>query len=74
MKITLAPEFYSLEAVADMTQQFSDFMRVESVVGEEMLLIMNVKQEYDEERSQIINAFLNNILELSIQDIMNNER
>ncbi|MDW2643564.1 hypothetical protein RYZ59_08200 [Citrobacter sp. HN-141] len=74
MKITLDPEFYSLEAVADMTQQFSDFMRVESVVGEEMLLIMNVKQEYDEERSQIINAFLNNILELSIQDIMNNER
>lgn len=74
MKITLDPEFYSLEAVADMTQQFSDFMRVESVVGEEMLLIMNVKQEYGEERSQIINAFLNNILELSIQDIMNNER
>ena len=74
MKITLDPEFYSLEAVADMTQRFSDFMRVESVVGEEMLLIMNVKQEYDEERSQIINAFLNNILELSIQDIMNNER
>lgn len=74
MKITLDPEFYSLEAVADMTQQFSDFMRVESVAGEEMLLIMNVKQEYNEERSQIINAFLNNILELSIQDIMNNER
>ena len=69
MKITLDPEFYSLEAVADMTQQFSD-----SVAGEEMLLIMNVKQEYNEERSQIINAFLNNILELSIQDIMNNER
>lgn len=74
MRINLDPEFYTQAAVSNMTQQFSDFMRVEYGAGEGMLLTMSVKEEHQAESALIINTFLNNILELSIQDIMNNER
>lgn len=74
MKIKLDHGFYTLAALSDMAQQFSNFMSVEYVVGEEMFLTMRVKEENQAESALIIHTFLNNILELSIQDIMKNER
>lgn len=74
MQMKLDPEFYSYTALSDMAQQFSDFMSVEYVIGEEMSLTMSVKEEHQAESAMIINTFLNNILELSIQDTMSNER
>lgn len=74
MRITLDSGFYTHSALSNMAQQFSDFMSVEYVVGEEITVTMSVKEEHQAERTLIINTFLNNILELSIQDIMNHER
>lgn len=74
MRINLDPEFYTQAAILNMTQQFSDFMHIECVAGKEMSLTMSVREEHQAESALIINTFLNNILELSIQDIMNNER
>lgn len=73
MKITLDAGFYTRTALATMTQQFVDFMRVECATGKDISLTMSVNEEYLAESSMIINTFLNNILELSIQEVMNNE-
>lgn len=73
MRIILDAEFYTQEALSNMAQQFSEFMSAEYTVGEEIALMMTVKEECQAENTLIINTFLNNILELSIQGIMNNE-
>lgn len=73
MRITLDSVFYTRAALSEMAQQFSDFMTIECSAGEDMTLTMGVKEEHQAESSLIINTFLNNILELSIQDVMNNE-
>lgn len=73
MRIILDAEFYTQEALSNMAQQFSGFMSTEYTIGEEISLTMTVKEECQAENALIINTFLNNILELSIQGIMNNE-
>lgn len=73
MRITLDPGFYTQTALSNMAHQFSSFMSVEWSAGTEISLTMNVKEEHQADSSLIVNTFLNNILELSIQDIMNNE-
>lgn len=74
MLIKLDPIFYTLESIHNMSKQFSDYMRVELSANEEICLKMSVKEEHQSESVLIINTFLNNILELSIQDMMSNER
>ncbi|MDK4746326.1 hypothetical protein QOY93_13305 [Leclercia adecarboxylata] len=74
MKITLDAGFYTRTALSAMTEQFVEFMRVECSTGEDMSLTLSVKEEYLTESSATIHTFLNNILELSIQEVMNNER
>ena len=73
MRITLDPVFYTQTALSSMAPQFSSFMSVEWSAGTEISLTMSVKEEHQADSSLIVNTFLNNILELSIQDIMNNE-
>ncbi|EOQ48171.1 hypothetical protein WC7_02410 [Citrobacter sp. KTE151] len=74
MLIKLDPDFYTPESICNMARQFSDYMSVEFDANEEICLKMSVKAEHQPESVLIINTFLNNILELSIQDMMSNER
>lgn len=73
MLMKLDPDFYAQHAIADMVQQFSEYMNVKFYISEEVNLTIDVKDGFQEESTLIINTFLNNILELSIQDSMNNE-
>ena len=68
MLIKLDPDFYTQHAIADMVQQFSEYMNVKFYISEEVNLTIDVKDGCQEESTLIINTFLNNILELSIQD------
>lgn len=74
MMIQLDPQFYSQGAIDLMVQQFTEFLSVECTIHEAICLRINVNDKYHSDAPLIINTLLNNILDLSVQDIMNNER
>lgn len=74
MIIKLDPHFYTQGAVENVAQQFNDYLSVELTIKEAFCLRMNINEEYLSDAPLIINTFLTNILDLSIQDIMHNER
>ncbi len=74
MKITLDPEYYTREAIANMASQFSDYMVVDFYSDKSLCLALRVRDEHLQSSTLIMNTFLNNILELSIQDRMNHGR
>lgn len=74
MIIKLDPQFYTQDAIENIAQQFNDYLSVEFTINEAFCLRMNINEEYLSDASLIINTFLTNILDLSIQDIMHNER
>ncbi|CAM8252298.1 hypothetical protein L370_03337 [Enterobacter sp. MGH 24] len=74
MIIKLDPHFYTQSAVENVAQQFNDYLSVEFTIKEAFCLRMNINEAYLSDAPLIINTFLTNILDLSIQDIMHNER
>ena len=74
MIIKLDQQFYTQDAIENIAQQFNDYLSVEFTINEAFCLRMNINEEYLSDASLIINTFLTNILDLSIQDIMHNER
>ena len=74
MIIKLDPHFYTQGAIENIAQQFNDYLSVEFTIKEAFCLRMNINEEYLSDAPLIINTFLTNILDLSIQDIMHNER
>lgn len=74
MIIKLDPLFYTQDAIDNMVQQFTDYLSVECTINEAICLRMNISEEYLSDAPLIINTLLTNILDLSIQDTMNNER
>jgi hypothetical protein len=74
MIIKLDPHFYTQSAVENVAQQFNDYLSVKFTIKEAFCLRMNIHKEYLSDAPLIINTFLTNILDLSIQDIMHNER
>ena len=73
MKIQLAPNFYTKPSIETMLEQFSEYLTGSCTLAEEMHLELNVRDEFCTHSVEIINSFLNNILELTIQDVMINE-
>jgi hypothetical protein len=74
MIIKLDPLFYTQGAIENIAQQFNEYLSVEFTIKETFCLRMNINEEYLSDAPLIINTFLTNILDLSIQDIMHNER
>lgn len=74
MIIKLDPHFYTQGAIENITQQFNDYLSAEFTIKEAFCLRININKEYLSDAPLIINTFLTNILDLSIQDIMHNER
>jgi hypothetical protein len=74
MIIKLDPHFYTQGAIENITQQFNDYLSVEFTIKEAFCLRININKEHLSDAPLIINTFLTNILDLSIQDIMHNER
>lgn len=73
MKMTLDPDYYTRTAIDNMAEQFSEYMSVEIYKLQALSLTMRVNEPYLAEAPTIIHTFLNNILELSIQEIASNE-
>lgn len=73
MKMVLDPDFYTLAAIENMVEQFSAYMSVESGADDGLCLTMTPAEGLQAEGTIIINTFLNNILELSIQERLINE-
>lgn len=73
MKIILDSDFYTQHAIEKMTELYSDYLLVKSRRGNGFILDLIVKKEHLIRRSEIINTFLNNSLELSIQEKFNYE-
>ena len=74
MKVILDGDFYTYSAIENMAIQFSEYITVEGSLAEGIVLHMNVHDAYKLQRNVIINTFLNNILELSIQEHLEDER
>ena len=72
--ITLDSDFYVSAVIDEMICQFADFMTVSYSENDAFRLTMQVKEQYQVEKETLIHSFLNNILELSIQDIFNHGR
>ncbi|EWG71932.1 hypothetical protein FHW31_001157 [Enterobacter asburiae] len=73
MIIKLDPLFYTQSAIENIAQQFNEYLSVEFTIKEAFCLRINTNEEYLSDAHLIINTFLTNILDLSIQDIMHNE-
>ncbi|OAT19768.1 hypothetical protein M979_1080 [Buttiauxella noackiae ATCC 51607] len=73
MNIQLASNIYSLPAIENMLEQFSDYLEGHCVFNGELDLQLNVRDEFRSDYAEIINSFLNNILDLSIQEKLNHE-
>lgn len=74
MIIQLDPHFYTQGAIDNIAQQFNDYLSVEFTINEAFCLRMTINDEYLSDAPLIFNTFLTNFLDLSIQDIMHNER
>ncbi|ELN2736077.1 hypothetical protein RJ495_003432 [Pluralibacter gergoviae] len=74
MKVILDGDFYTYSAIENMANQFSEYITVEVSHAEGIVLQMNVHDAYKLQRNVIINTFLNNVLELSIQEHLEDER
>ncbi|WP_133461674.1 hypothetical protein [Scandinavium goeteborgense] len=73
MKMTLDPDFYTHTAIENMKVQFSEYMSVEVDAIQALSLTLVVSDPCLAHAPTIINTFLNNILELSIQEIVSHE-
>jgi hypothetical protein len=73
MKLTLDPEIYTLTAIENMVEQFAAYMNVDVQIENGLSLTMTVTEPHQADRTVIIHSFLNNILELSIQEQLNDE-
>lgn len=73
MKLTLDPEIYTQTAIENMVEQFSAYMHVDVLVDNGLNLTMAVTESHQADSAVIIHSFLNNILELSIQEQLNDE-
>lgn len=74
MTIDLDADFYALTVIKTMAEQFSDYMEIEYIVKENNISIeMIINQQFQNDQGMIINTFMNNVFELSIQEKMNNE-
>ena len=74
MKVILDGDFYTYSAIENMANQFSEYITVEVSPADGIVLQMNVHDAYKLQRNVIINTFLNNALELSIQEHLEDER
>ena len=74
MQVILDGDFYTYSAIENMANQFSEYITVEVSHAEGIVLQMNVHDAYKLQRNVIINTFLNNVLELSIQEHLEDER
>lgn len=74
MKVILDDDFYTYSTIENMASQFSEYITVEVSLAEGIVLQMNVHDAYKLQRNVIINTFLNNVLELSIQEHLEDER
>lgn len=72
MKITLASDFYTHSAIEKITNQFSEYIIVNWIFDNEIHLDLQIKDEFSPQSKKIINSFLNNILDLSIQEKFKN--
>lgn len=70
MNIILAPEYYTQHAINEMLNQFSDYLSVQMTVKNEIHLDVKVADEYLKDEKEIVSAFLNGALELSIQELL----
>ncbi len=73
MKIQLASSFYTQVSIENMLEQFSDYLTGNYVFDDTLHLNLYVRDEFHSHQAEIINSFLNNILELSIQEKIKNE-
>lgn len=73
MKIQLAVNFYTQESIENMLEQFSDYLKGSCTFDNEIHLNLCVSDAFQGQQMEIINSFLNNILELSVQEKIKNE-
>lgn len=73
MKIQLASSFYTQASIENMLEQFSDYLSGDYLFNDELHLNLYVRDEFYSHRAEIINSFLNNILELSVQEKIKHE-
>lgn len=73
MKIQLAPDFYARTSIENMLEQFSEYLTGKCTWDDQIHMELNVRDQFCAHSVEIINSFLNNILELTIQDVMTNE-
>ena len=74
MIIKLDPLFYTQSSIENIAQQFNEYLSVEFTIKEAFCLRISINKKYLSDAPLIMNTFLTNILDLSIQDIMHNER
>lgn len=73
MKIKLDPDIYTQSAINKMIKWFSPYLKVSVICYNEMEIELVVVEEYQEHRIEVINTFMNNILDLSIVERLDYE-
>jgi len=73
MKIKLASDIYTTNAIVDMAGQFSSYLHVAISSRDDIEIELTVVADGKVDQAEVINTFMNNILELSILERLNHE-